>query len=232
MPIPPVADEPAQRLALLGDLRLAGVAGERYPDLPALIEAIDSGAPTPNVVFVAVPGSSTIGARAIADGASVESSTPRGMSDSAGSDTRNVARAVREATQQTLELLQAWLARPELVDVQLVLLTSGAVAVGEAEAPDLATAPVWGLLRSAQSEHPGCFLVLDRDPDAEDASACGGIGWLELLAAGEPQLAVRGDRVYAPRLVALEGAGALLPPAGRSAGILRSSAEARSTISR
>jgi len=46
----------------------------------------------------------------------------------------------------------------------LVLLTRGAVSVGT-EAPDLAGAAVWGLVRSAQSENPGRFVLLDTDDE-------------------------------------------------------------------
>ena len=187
VPIPPVAGGQPQRFALLGELELAGIEGERHVDLWALIEALEAGAPAPNVVFAVAP----VG----------------GAGD--------VAQAARATTQQMLELLQTWLAHPDLEEVQLVLLTSGAVAIDETEAPDLLAASLWGLLRTAQSEHPGHFQIVDRDPAAVDsASGGGGVGWLELLDAGEPQLALRGDRAYAPRLMALEGPGTLLAPTG------------------
>ena len=69
-------------------------------------------------------------------------------------------------------------------------------------------------MRTAQSEHPDRFLIVDRDPEAEDGASRGG-AWLEMLAAGEPQLAVRGDCAYAPRLVGLEVAAG---PGGRAGG--------------
>jgi len=188
-PISPAAGEP-RRVALLGELELAGVDGERHANLEALVEAIEAGGPAPEVVLLAAPA------------------TDAGQP---------LALAARAVVQQTLALLQAWLARPELADSQLVLLTRGAVAIDEAQAPELATAPLWGLLRTAQSEHPGRFLIVDCDPTS-DAAACGEVAWQALLAAGEPQLALRGERAYAPRLVALEGgrtgSRALLPPAG------------------
>ena len=74
-----------------------------------------------------------------------------------------LAEAARAAARQTLELLQAWLAQPGLADTQLVLLTRGAVALGDGETPDLSAAPVWGLVRTAQSEHPGRFQLVDLD---------------------------------------------------------------------
>ena len=48
-------------------------------------------------------------------------------------------------------------------DSRLAFLTRGAVAVGEGESPDPAAAAVWGLVRSAQAEHPGRFLLIDTD---------------------------------------------------------------------
>ncbi|APU15494.1 type I polyketide synthase [Actinoalloteichus fjordicus] len=95
----------------------------------------------------------------------------------------------RTAVGRVLTELQSWLAREP--EERLVVLTRGAVAVTPEESPDLAGAAVWGLVRSAQSEHPGRIVLVDTDGTVD----------LELLAAlDEPQLAVRGDRVFAARL--------------------------------
>ncbi|MEU3458300.1 polyketide synthase dehydratase domain-containing protein, partial [Micromonospora sp. NPDC006766] len=48
-----------------------------------------------------------------------------------------------------LDLVHAWLGRPELAASKLVVLTRGAVAVRPGEDVDLAVAPVWGLIRAA-----------------------------------------------------------------------------------
>ncbi|KIF01108.1 hypothetical protein PL81_37405, partial [Streptomyces sp. RSD-27] len=79
---------------------------------------------------------------------------------------------------------------------RLVLLTSGAVAAEPGEhVTDLAHAPVWGLVRSAQSENPGRFVLADTD--GSDAS----LGALAAALAGdEPQLALREGQAYAFRL--------------------------------
>ncbi|UOX89595.1 SDR family NAD(P)-dependent oxidoreductase [Amycolatopsis sp. FBCC-B4732] len=85
-----------------------------------------------------------------------------------------------------LGLVQDWLAT-ERAEV-LVFVTSGAVAVHDGEAPDPDLAAAWGLVRSAQSEHPGRFALLDTDdPDHP-------------VVPPEPQAAVRDGRVFAPRL--------------------------------
>ena len=75
---------------------------------------------------------------------------------------------VRAVTAETLAKLQSWLAeeRPG----QLVIATEGAVAV---ERPDPVLAAVWGLVRSAQSEHPDRFVLADVDGDGPVAGAAG-----------------------------------------------------------
>jgi NADPH:quinone reductase-like Zn-dependent oxidoreductase/NADP-dependent 3-hydroxy acid dehydrogenase YdfG/acyl carrier protein len=66
---------------------------------------------------------------------------------------------------------------------------------------------VLGLVRSAQSEHSGRFLLVDLDPSADRD-----VDWGALLAAGESQLAVRGASVLAPRLVGVRRDARLAPP--------------------
>ncbi|MCV7145899.1 hypothetical protein H7I92_08395 [Mycobacterium riyadhense] len=73
---------------------------------------------------------------------------------------------VRGGLYDTLELIQAWLGEPVLVGSRLVVVTRGAVAAAQGEVPDLAGALVEGLLRSAASEHPGRFMLLDVDGSA------------------------------------------------------------------
>ncbi|WP_285762088.1 type I polyketide synthase [Nocardiopsis ansamitocini] len=75
----------------------------------------------------------------------------------------------------------------------LVVVTRRAVAVG-AEPVDPAAAAVWGLVRSAQTEHPDRITLVDSDGDNADHDA------ILALAAGEPQVAVREGAVLVPRL--------------------------------
>jgi NADPH:quinone reductase-like Zn-dependent oxidoreductase/NAD(P)-dependent dehydrogenase (short-subunit alcohol dehydrogenase family)/acyl carrier protein len=111
-----------------------------------------------------------------------------------------------------LELVQGWLADRRLVDVCLVIVGRGAVAVGvDEDVVDLGGAAAWGLVRSAQSEHPGRFVLVD--VDGEPAS------WGALAAAagcGEPQVAVRGGALLVPRLALAGSTGALGVPRGVS----------------
>ncbi|BBC31255.1 hypothetical protein SGFS_025490 [Streptomyces graminofaciens] len=117
---------------------------------------------------------------------------------------------VHEAVVDALAVVRDWLDAGHGADARLVLVTRGAVATGPADrGPDPAQAAVWGLVRSAQSEHPGRFVLLDTDPAGsggqEPAVAAA-------LAADEPQLAVRDGQLLAPRLAAVTGNGVLAPP--------------------
>ncbi|HEV3291802.1 MAG TPA: SDR family NAD(P)-dependent oxidoreductase, partial [Streptosporangiaceae bacterium] len=74
----------------------------------------------------------------------------------------------------------------------------GAVAVGGGEGGDLdlAVAAACGLVRSAQSENAGRIVLADVDGDELSWRVLAGV-----LAAGEPEVAVRGGVVHARRLV-------------------------------
>ncbi|MEV7020513.1 polyketide synthase dehydratase domain-containing protein, partial [Streptomyces sp. NPDC093991] len=113
-------------------------------------------------------------------------------------------------TTDALAAVQAWLADERLVDSRLVVVTRGAVATDGGDVADLAAAPVWGLIRSAQSEYPERFMLLDLDP-ATDAVTAEQVR--AALAPGEPQVAVREGRVLVPRLVRAASDAGLVPPA-------------------
>jgi acyl transferase domain-containing protein/acyl-CoA synthetase (AMP-forming)/AMP-acid ligase II/NADP-dependent 3-hydroxy acid dehydrogenase YdfG/acyl carrier protein len=176
-PAPAAPPPGARRWAVLGDdeeVRLAleegGVRARTHADLAAVNAAAGAGDASPDVVVVRCPPA------------------PRALTD--------VAQAAREATHHMLQVLQEWLAAGRSSSCRLLVLTQGAVAadVGE-EVRDLATAPVWGLVRSAQSENPGRFIIVDVDDAAESWRLLPGIA-----AGDEPQIAVRRGRVYVPRL--------------------------------
>ncbi|WP_343240310.1 SDR family NAD(P)-dependent oxidoreductase [Streptomyces sp. SID14515] len=123
------------------------------------------------------------------------------------------ATAVRTATTETLSLLQEWLADDHPDGARLALLTCGAVATEDNEdITDLANAAVWGLVRSAQSEHPDQFVLIDMDAPDTDADLL-----RAAVATGEPQLAIRDGAVLAPRLARAAGHEALAPPRGQDA---------------
>ena len=115
----------------------------------------------------------------------------------AGEQTDDLVAAAHSAARDALALLQRWLSDQRFADSRLVLVTEGAVGLGsEEELPGLAYAPVWGLVRSAQSEYPGRLVLVDVDGSEESRAALA-----TAVASGEPQVAVRGKELFAPRLV-------------------------------
>ncbi|MBB5801447.1 acyl transferase domain-containing protein/acyl carrier protein [Saccharothrix ecbatanensis] len=152
----------AAKSVSLAAVGAVGGAGDRFADLAALEQAVAEGAPMPELVLAAID-------------------TPQG----------DVAEAARTTAGEALALAQSWLASEWLGGARLVVTTRGAVAIGD-ETPDIAQAAAWGLLRSAQSEHPGRFLLVDLDGDEPD--------WGTVLDTDEPQLAVRAGTLLAPRL--------------------------------
>ncbi|MDT3398035.1 SDR family NAD(P)-dependent oxidoreductase [Streptomyces sp. B1866] len=94
----------------------------------------------------------------------------------------------------------------------LVVVTRGAVAARDGEdVTDLAHAPLWGLVRAAQAESPGRFLLVDTDGREESRAALPG-AVAAALAAGEPQVALREGAALVPRLARTAAA-----PAGAAA---------------
>ncbi|MGW7354424.1 SDR family NAD(P)-dependent oxidoreductase, partial [Streptomyces sp. NPDC054784] len=99
---------------------------------------------------------------------------------------------VREAVNEALAALQG-------TDGRLVIVTRDAVPLDPADPVDLAAAAVWGLVRSAQTEDPDRFTLIDLD--AADGGAGSEDAAVALaLASGEPRCVVRGGAVHAPRL--------------------------------
>ncbi|WP_305790281.1 SDR family NAD(P)-dependent oxidoreductase, partial [Symbioplanes lichenis] len=124
---------------------------------------------------------------------------------SVASDASPVVAATHELTAWVLDQLQHWL-RTETA-TPLVVWTRGAVAAYSGEiVTDLPAAAVWGLVRSAQSENPGRFVLLDTDT-AVDPTILG-----RALAAGEPQLSLRGGQFQAARLARVGAADELTLP--------------------
>ncbi|HWO63626.1 MAG TPA: SDR family NAD(P)-dependent oxidoreductase, partial [Umezawaea sp.] len=121
--------------------------------------------------------------------------TPLSLEDKAP-DTNTVTLVVpdgdvREVTASVLAGVQAFVA-DEQSDATLVVVTSGAVTALPGEnTTNLAHAAVSGLIRTAQSEHLDRIVLVDA-PD--------GLLGTE-VASGESELAIRGGKAYAPRLV-------------------------------
>ncbi|MFC4030550.1 SDR family NAD(P)-dependent oxidoreductase [Streptomyces polygonati] len=84
---------------------------------------------------------------------------------------------------ETLRVIQDFLA----TDIpRMAVATRHAVPVRPGDDVDPDAAAVWGLVRSAATEHPGRFVLVDGDEVR--------------LAGDEPQLAIRGGAVHVPRL--------------------------------
>ncbi|OON31195.1 type I polyketide synthase, partial [Micromonospora sp. Rc5] len=166
----------------LGDAGLPEVPA--YADVPALVAAVEAGRPVPAFVLLPVAAAGT-----------------------------SVPGAVRDVVAGVLGVVQGWLAADVLADSRLVVVTRGAVVVRDEDGvADLAGAAVWGLLRSAQSEHPDRIVLADLD-GLLDADA---VALLAAVAADPAptggQLAVREGAVRVPRLTRLTG-DELMPPA-------------------
>ncbi|MGW4500208.1 SDR family NAD(P)-dependent oxidoreductase, partial [Micromonospora sp. NPDC004336] len=122
--------------------------------------------------------------------------------------TRPAPRAARHAAVAALDAVRRWLTEPRWAASRLLLVTRGAVAVHHAgEVTDPAASAAWGLVRSAQSENPGQVLVVDVDADGIDPDRVAA-----LLAADEPQAAIRAGVAYVPRLARAGSAGELTAP--------------------
>ncbi|MER7437078.1 SDR family NAD(P)-dependent oxidoreductase, partial [Pseudonocardia alni] len=97
-------------------------------------------------------------------------------------------------TAEVLGTLQEWLRHDALAGSRLVVVTRGAT-----DGSDLAAAAVAGLVRSAQTEHPGAVGHLDLGGDGTvDADALA-----SALGSDEPALTLSGAEIRAPRLTRL-----------------------------
>jgi acyl transferase domain-containing protein/short-subunit dehydrogenase/acyl carrier protein len=101
---------------------------------------------------------------------------------------------LRTVAEEVLGAVREWLADERPPGARLVVVTRGAVAVEPGEDVDLTQAPVWGLVRAAEAENPGRFVLVDTDTEPDSALLAA------ILASGEPETAVRGGAVRVPRL--------------------------------
>ncbi|MBE1601814.1 type I polyketide synthase [Streptomyces stelliscabiei] len=165
-----VVGDAADAARLAGTPTAAGAGIRTHPDLPALAGDIDRTADVPAVVLAPLTGSSP--------------------------DGTDAARAAGRA----LALAQGWLADERFAASRLVVVTRGAVAAGpDEDVSDLAHSAVWGLVRTAQTEHPDRITLLDLDDEpASRRVMAAALAAAE--ASGEAQLAVRAGRVLAPRM--------------------------------
>ncbi|MEU6609209.1 SDR family NAD(P)-dependent oxidoreductase [Streptomyces shenzhenensis] len=186
------------RCAVVGDTQgtIGTVLAERgwqtssHADLDALMQTLTAGGPGPDTgpdtVIAVVPP-----ATGAPEGGPID------------------IEAVHTQTAHLLTSLQSWLNHDQTIATRLVLITYGSVATEDGEPVDLVQAPAWGLIRSAQSEHPGRFTLIDLDHHDASHRALP-----DALAVDAPELAVRKQHVLVPRLVPQPGSEYLSPPGG------------------
>ncbi|KAA9377822.1 SDR family NAD(P)-dependent oxidoreductase, partial [Microbispora cellulosiformans] len=206
---------PREAWAVLGDRDLHDtlrktVTTSYYDDLTALTDAIDAAEPAPDVIVLPIHREQAIWDDNAASGStrsnSTDSAEPEQATHATGSNSRtgeNLAAAAHAVAETTLAALQTFLADDRLSGTRLLVLTHNAVATSSQESIDLVTAPLWGLIRSAQTEHPGRIHLIDHHhgPDHDTA------GLLPQAAAtarhhDEPHTALRDATLLTPRLIA------------------------------
>nr|WP_052069266.1 type I polyketide synthase [Streptacidiphilus albus] len=181
------------------------------------LEAVDStGAPVVSIAALTTRpvAGERLGARAVAqyDGLHTVEWTPLALRAAgqgttqpapvvveavAGPDGADLPTRLRSALERVLGLLQEWPADAS----RLALVTRNAIAVTPGADPDPVAAAVWGLVRSAQTENPGRFVLLDLDGGDASSAAALDAALATASAADEDQLALREGALSVPRLV-------------------------------
>ncbi|MGV9641061.1 type I polyketide synthase [Streptomyces sp. NPDC003514] len=164
--------------------------GCEYADLAALVAACDAGTATvPDVV----------------------------LWRSAPGGTSGVPAGARAALAEALAAVQLWLAEERFAASKLVIVTEGAMSEDSSDLC-LEQAPLWGLVRAAQAENPGRFVLADVSRTPNDATephptrtpndVTGAdptrtpvdLPLLAARAATEPELMLRAEQALVPRL--------------------------------
>nr|WP_206337377.1 type I polyketide synthase [Streptomyces sp. Z26] len=174
-----VGDTEDERVAAV--LAVLGSSAVAYPDAAALRDALRSDADRPSTIVAPC------------------------VTDPAGTGVERPVEAAYSATHQALDLVQAVLA-DGTPDTRLVVLTHDAMVTGpnsgqNGMAADPAAAAVWGLVRTAQSENPNRFALIDLDGTSPSRDALS-----VAVVADEPQVALREGRFLVPRLARLSTA--------------------------
>ncbi len=177
------------RIREIGDIRVleSGSSATVFDEFSTAMDAADTG---PLAEFYAIR---CAGAAAV----------------NAAPQSADLAVATHELTAYVLHVLQHWLGEARFADARLVVVTRGAIETPGTPVTDPAAAAVWGLVASAQTEHPDRIILLDSDIHVDETD----IGWaLSRIAATEPQLALRGDAILLPRLIAADRGPAVSRP--------------------
>ncbi|QRN79195.1 MAG: polyketide synthase dehydratase domain-containing protein, partial [Nocardiopsis sp. BM-2018] len=161
------------------------LAQAAIPAGTATLDALESTAPIPAVVYAELPASVVY-----ADQDPVPTAAYRGLSSA-------------------LETVRTWLEDERTAHSRLALVTwRSVVTTADDRLSGLAAAPVWGLLRSIQREHPGRLVLVDSDGSEESHRVLAAA-----VESGEPQSALREGRVLVPRLAEAAQGAVFVPPA-------------------
>ncbi|MFG1949486.1 type I polyketide synthase, partial [Nonomuraea sp. NPDC048826] len=177
-PTPVPATETVERWVLLGDRGAwpTDDVVDTVADLAALEHEVAAGRPAPDHVVAVL--------------------TP-------GSDLVDVPGHAHRRTADALALLQRFLAHDLPAATRLVVITHGAVAT---DPTDLAGSALWGLIRSAQTEHPGRFALIDVDQHPASQQVL-----QAAVLTRWPQAAIRAGGLLVPRLTRSTPAGTSPP---------------------
>ncbi|MFI1630671.1 type I polyketide synthase, partial [Streptomyces noursei] len=197
VPSPPAADHPSVAIIGTDHLGLAEAlssssAGATTTTTAAAYESLDAliaagpEVPVPDVTLIGLTTEDAI-AQYVNDHDATEAGQGTIGAGAAAVD------AARRLTAEALRTIQAWLADERLAARRLVFVTRGA-----ADGQDVAAAAVQGLVRSAQTENPGTFGLLDLDGTEASTAVLG-----EALTSDEPQLLLRDGHLHAARLTRL-----------------------------
>ncbi|MEU6647762.1 type I polyketide synthase, partial [Saccharomonospora sp. NPDC046836] len=128
-------------------------------------------------------------------------------------DAGDPAAAVERGVHQVLRWTQDWLADERFSGSRLVFVTRE--AVHDVPRADPAAAAIWGFVRTAQTEHPGRFTLVDTDDQPGSWARIP-----EAAATGQLQLKLRAGGVTIPRLAPAAVGGARNAPALGSGTVL------------
>ncbi|SBT43435.1 type I polyketide synthase [Micromonospora narathiwatensis] len=168
------------------------------PAVPATMQGwVTVGGPVPGWDLPCYPDLGAV-QHAVADGeiaAPAQVVVP--LPDHIADDDVDVPAAVHQTTEQLLHTLQAFLTQPALTGARLTVLTTGAISTrADDQLTNLPAATCWGLVRTAQTEHPDRITLLDTDHTDESAAALPAA-----VASPQPQLALRGGTPHTAHLV-------------------------------
>ncbi|WP_432137809.1 type I polyketide synthase [Streptomyces sp. bgisy154] len=195
--------------------RAAGAGGSSAVHVTSLEEALTDGVlrdADPAQIVLCLDDADAADVDETAAYATDRTTTDENVTDATATDGTGTLAAVRGAGLRVLGWVQRFLAEERRTGATLVLLTRLAQDTGGGQTPEsLPGASAWGLLRSAQTEHPGRLRLLDID-DAEASFE----RLPHALALDADQLALRDGECLTPRLAPASPAHRQIepPPAG------------------